>query len=141
MKTISVILILHLFLFLGCNKNNPTETYNELFGYYESSTFIEPGANDGGVNILASGGYLNINFTADFKFSAEMFIPENILSNYPSGITNYEGSYSVVNNTLKFNSSFIVDELIWEKENKILISKDVPLRGQPFKIVLYKNIK
>lgn len=141
MKTISIVLFLQIVLFWGCHKDNPIETNNELFGSYESSTFVEPGANDGGVNILASGGYLKISFKDDFSYSTKMFIPVNLSSNYSSGITTYEGSYSVINNTIKFNSSFIVDELIWDKENKILISKDVPARGQPFKIVLYKNIK
>ena len=141
MEKLSIVLLLQVILFWGCHKDNPTESDNELSGYYESSTFVEPGANDGGVNILASGGYLKISFKDDFSYSAEMFIPVNISSNYSSGITNYEGSYSVVNNTIKFNSSFIVDELVWEKENKVISSKDVPVRGQPFKIVLYKNIK
>jgi len=140
MRSLSLTLFIQIILFFGCN-NNPTESNDELFGLYEASTFIEPGANDGGVNILASGGYLKISFNGDLSFTAEMYIPENILNTYPNGITNYEGSYLVVKNTLKINSSFIVDELIWEKENKILISKDVSLRGQPFKIILYKNIK
>lgn len=140
MKTLSVILLLQIFLIFGCN-NNPTESNLELFGLYEASTFIEPGANDGGVNIISSGGYLKITFNNDFDFSAEMFIPENISSNYPNGNTTYEGSYSIINNTLNFGSSFIVEALIWEKENKILVSKEAPLRGQPFKIILYKNIK
>jgi len=135
MKKLSAILLLQIILFFGC-KDNSTESNDELFGLYEASTFIEPGANDGGVNILASGGYLKINFKNDFSFSAELFVPENLLSNYPSGIANYNGSYLILNNTLKLNSSFIVEELIWEKENKILVSKEVPLRGQPFKIIL-----
>jgi len=139
MKTVSIIL-LQIFLLFGCNDNS-IESNDELFGLYEASTFIEPGANDGGVNIIASGGYMKINFKNDFSFSAEIFIPEGILSNYSSGTTNYSGSYSIENNILKFNTSFIVDELIWEKGNKIFISKDVPLRGQPFEIILYKNIK
>ena len=134
-------LLLLFIVFVGCNNEQPTEINSDLFGLYEASTFIEPGANDGGVNIISSGGYLKISFDHDFSFSAEIFIPENISSNYPDGITNYSGSYSIENNTLKFNSSFIVDELIWEKGNKIFISKEVPLRGQPFKIILYKNTK
>ena len=140
MKKLSVMLLIQILLFFSC-KDNPTESNDVLFGFYEASTFIEPGANDGGINIIASGGYLKINFESDFSYSAELFIPENLLSNYPSGITNYESSYSIVNNNLEFNSSFIVDKLIWEKENNILISKDAPLRGQPFEIILYKNVK
>ena len=140
MKILSVILLLQLFLFFGCNDNS-IESNDTLFGLYEASTFLEPGGNDGGINIIASGGYLKINFKDDFSFYAELFIPENILSNYPTGLTSYEGSYSVVKDGLEFNSAFIVDKLIWEKENKILISKDAPFRGQPFKIILYKNIK
>ncbi len=139
MRTLSVIL-LQIFLLFGCNDNS-IESNDELFGLYEASTFIEPGSNDAGVNIIASGGYMKINFKNDFSFSAEMFIPEGILSNYSSGTSNYSGSYFIEDNVLKFKTSFILDELIWEKENKIVISKDVPLRGQPFKIILYKNIK
>ena len=34
-------------LFVGCNKENTTETAYDLFGLYESSTFIESGPSDG----------------------------------------------------------------------------------------------
>ena len=140
MKTLYVVLLLQLFLFFGCDDNS-IDLNDGLFGLYEASTFIEPGPLDGGVDIISSGGYLKISFNDDFRFSAEMFIPQYIGSNHPGEITNYNGSYTIVNNMLKFNPPFIVDELIWDKENKMFISKEAPLRGRPFKIILHKNIK
>src|SRR3989304_4732388 len=133
--------LLLLLMFIGCNKEQPTEINADLFGLYESSRFIEPGSNDGGVDIQSSGGYLRITLMDNYNFSAEMFIPDNIQSNYPKGHKSYEGEYSVEGDLIKFNSPFIVDGFKWNKENKQLKSLEVPPRGQPFEIILYKYLK
>lgn len=141
MKSLLNISILLSILFLGCNKENITEINSELFGSYESSAFTEPGSNDGGVNIQAAGGYLKITLNDNFNFSAELFIPDNISSNYPTCLTNYSGTFKVVNESIIFNSTFIISELLWKNDDKILITPEVPLRGQPFNIIMYKNIR
>ena len=126
--------------FVGCNNEQPTETNQDYFGLYESSTFIEPGSNDGGVDIQSLGGYLKISLKNNHNFTAELFIPEKALSNYPKGVTNYEGKYLLENNGIQFTSSFIVNKLVWNKSTKQLESSEVPSRGQPFKIVLDKYL-
>lgn len=134
-------LLLLLIAFVGCNNEQPTEIDSDLIGLYESSRFIEPGSNDGGVDIQSAGGYLRITLEDDFTFTSELFIPDNIQSNYPKGKTNYEGNYSVKDNLIEFTSSFIVESMKWNKETKQLESLEVPLRGQPFEIILYKYLR
>jgi len=125
MKSLVNISILLSILFFGCNKENITEINPELFGSYESSAFIEPGSSDGGVNIQAAGGYLKITLNEDFNFSAELLIPNSVSSNYPTGLTNYSGTFKVVNESIIFNSTFIISELLWKYEDKILITPEV----------------
>lgn len=141
MKSLVNISILLSILFLGCNKENITEINPELFCSYESSAFIEPGSSDGGVNIQAAGGYLKITLNEDFNFFAQLLIPNTVSSNYPPGLTNYSGTFKVVNEPIIFNSTFILSELLWKNEDKILITPEVSLRGQPLKIIMYKNIR
>jgi len=141
MKSLLNISILLSILFLGCNKENITEINPELFGSYESSAFTEPGSNDGGVNIQANGGYLKITLNEDFNYYAELLIPDNVSSNYPTGLTNYSGTFKLVNESIIFNSTFIISELLWKNDDKILITPEVSLRGQPLNIIMYKNIR
>lgn len=134
-------LLLLLIILIGCNNEQPTEINSDLFGLHESSRFIEPGQSDGGTDIQSSGGYLRIIFKDNYKFIAELFIPDNVQSNYPIGKTNYEGNYSVKDNLIEFTSSFIVESMKWNKETKQLESLEVPLRGQPFEIILNKYLR
>ena len=135
-------LLLLLFLFVGCNGEQPTETNQELFGLYKSSTFIEPGSSDGGVDIQSSGGYLNITLNDNYEFTAELYIPVSINSNYAEGLWNYEGKYSLKADTLEFTAQyFIAKYLRWNKQSKHLESFEVPPRGRPFKIILDKYLK
>jgi len=134
-------LLLLLVVFVGCNNEPPTEVSSDLFGLYESARFIEPGSSDGGVDIQSAGGYLRIYLKVNFTFTAELFIPDDIQSNYPKGRTNYQGNYSVKDNLIEFTSSFVVEKLKWNKKDKQLKSLQVSLRGQPFEIILYKYLK
>ena len=139
MYTLKKYLLLLLFLLIGCNNEQPTAPNQDLFGLYKSSTFIEPGPKDGGVDIQSSGGYLNISLKDNYEFSAELFIPDSINSSYAEGLWNYEGKYSLKSDTVEFNAhSFIVKYLSWDKQSKQLESYEVPSRGRPFKIVLDK---
>ena len=134
-------LLLLLVVFVGCNNEPPTEVSSDLFGLYESARFIEPGSSDGGVDIQSAGGYLRIYLKVNFTFTAELFIPDDIQSNYSKGRTNYQGNYSVKDNLIEFTSSFVVEKLKWNKKDKQLKSLQVSLRGQPFEIILYKYLK
>lgn len=126
-------------LYVGCSNEQPTETYQDLIGLYKSFTFIEPGSSDGGVDIQSSGGYLDIILKDNYKFTAELFIPDSINSNYGEGLWNYEGTYSIKSDTLEFNAQyFIIKYLNWDRQSKKLESFEVPPRGRPFKIILYK---
>ncbi len=134
-------LLLLLFIVFGCNNEQPTEIDTDLFGLYESSRLIEAGSTDGGVDIQSAGGFLRITLKENYTFTSELFIPENIQSNYPKGHSNYDGEYSTKDYFIEFTSPFIVNNLKWNKENKQLESLEVPLRGRPFEIVLYKYLR
>ena len=64
-----------------------------------------------------------------------------VSSNYPTGLTNYSGTFKLVNESIIFNSTFIISELLWKNDDKILITPEVSLRGQPLNIIMYKNIR
>lgn len=140
MQLLKFFLFLLLVIFSGCTDEKPTEPNQNLFGLYKSSTFIEPGSLDAGVDIQQSGGYINIILKENYEFMAEIFIPDSISSNYAEGLSNYEGNYSLKSDTLEFVAqSFILSFLNWHKEINQLQSFDAPPRGQPFKIILNKN--
>ena len=106
---------------------------------YKSSTFIEPGSLDGGIDINSYGGYIELTLKDNFEFSAEMFIPENINSNHAPGIRQYEGTYSLESDTLKLSHSISFEQNFkWSKQQRQLESVGVHLRG-PFKLILDKQ--
>lgn len=140
MQILKNLLFLLLVIFSGCADEKPTEPNQYLFGLYKSSTFIEPGSVDAGVDIQQLGGYINITLKENYNFIAEVFIPDSINSNYAEGLSNYEGKYSLKSDTLEFAAqSFILSSLNWHKEIDKLESFEAPPRGQPFKIILNKN--
>jgi hypothetical protein len=141
MSYVKMILLILLFFVTGCGNDQPVETYQDLFGTYESLTFIEPGSADGGIDILKAGGYLRIILNHNYEYSAELFIRENIQSNYAPGKHNYAGTYSVKDDIISFSSLYIVNQMKWERETKLLKSLEVPPRGRPFEIVLFKYLK
>lgn len=132
--------ILVIFLsFFGCDENNNNEYYTNLVGDYKATTFIEPGSNDGGTDILANGGYLNLTLYNDGKFYYEVFIPEGINLNYSSGKFTYKGEYTIKADTIILNDQPIfLTELIWDKMSDKLETKEVMWRG-PYKIIIEKN--
>ena len=140
MSRLKIFLFIFILAFIACNKEQSNEPISELPGMYESNRFIEPGSADGGVNILSSGGHLRITFDDDFIFHSELFIPQAAASNYPQGYTHYDGSFSIMDQTIKFDSAnFFLDSIRWEPESKKLETFEVSPRGQPFKIILYKS--
>ncbi len=142
MNSLKIFALAILIVFIACNKEQSSEPTSELYGTYESNRFIEPGSADGGVDILSSGGYLRIALDDNSKFQSELFIPQGVASNYPKGHTSYDGSFSIKDHTVIFDSAnFFLDSIRWEPQNKKLETFEVPPRGQPFKIILYKYIR
>ena len=138
----TVLILLAIVLLFGCKKEQPTEPVKSVSGYYESSRFIETGSADGGVDIQSSGGYFQLGLNENNDFTAELYIPEKVLSNYPKGISKYSGKYFINDDTVKFTSSnFILENIQWKKESGQLETFDVSLRGQPFKIVFNKYLR
>jgi len=131
-------LLFLLIIIIGCEKENPVDPIEELAGIYTSTSFVEPGAHDGGLDIQASGGYLIIEFNSNSNFAAEMFIPDTIDSNYPIGKTLFEGKYSLKNDSIIFNmGEFIIDHFMWNKGKNELMYELVS-RGY-FQIILQKQ--
>ena len=139
--TFKCFLILLIFL-IGCSDEKITNSSSDVFGLYESSRFVEPGSADGGIDIQTAGGYLTITLNDDYTFSSELYIPENIDSNYPKGRTEYHGKFIVSDEIVNFEEGdFIIKEIKWDKSTRQLITLEVPLRGQPFEIILYKYLR
>ena len=91
-----------LIIFMGCKNDQTTEYTQSLSGLYFSTTFIEPGAADGGIDLITAGGYLNIIFQDNSNFAADLFIPEKIGSNFSSGNTQFLGKYIIKADTVFF---------------------------------------
>jgi hypothetical protein len=114
--------LLSLFIIiLGCENENPIDPIQELEGTYKSTTFIEPGSHDGGIDIHAAGGFLTIEFKNNSNFTAERFIPDTLDSNYPGGKILFEGAYSLKNDSIMFNlGEFFIDHLVWNTDKNEL---------------------
>ena len=138
-KILLLVLILICLLFVySCKDEQPVVSGDELPGLYISSTFIEPGSLDGGIDIIACGGYIELTLKDNFEYSAEMFIPENIYSNHAPGTRQYEGTYALKSDTLKLSHSIsFAQNFKWSKQERRLESFGVYLRG-PFKLILDK---
>ncbi len=140
MKIVKKFILIIPILFFACDDGQISESNNSLFGNYESSTFIEPGPSDGGVNILESGGYVKVRLYDGFTFAAEIFIPDSAESNFPKGLWSYEGDFLLKKDTINFMPGNFIFEQLSRKENvNQLETYDVPMRGRPFKIILTKN--
>lgn len=140
MKYKKLFIVILLFFFFGCNDDNNNDYYTNLVGDYKATTFIEPGSDDSGVDILKNGGYLYLTLYNDSKFYYEVFIPEGINSNYSSGKFVYTGDYTVKEDTIFLNDEPIFwTDLIWNKTLNKLETKDIQSR-EPYKIILVKNI-
>ncbi len=125
---------------LGCDNDNNNEYYSNLIGDYEATTFVEPGASDQGVDILANGGYLHLTLYNNAQFSLEMFIPNNINSNYSTDEKwFFNSNYTIKADSIYFNQlshPFPNSILVWHKIINKLETMDVEPRGKPFKIIL-----
>ncbi|GAB6282128.1 MAG: hypothetical protein STSR0008_08720 [Ignavibacterium sp.] len=139
MKFRKLFIVILLSFFFGCDDDNNNGYYSNLVGDYKATTFIEPGSNDAGADILQNGGYLYLTLYNDSKFYYEVFIPEKINSNYAPGKFTYKGDYTVKEDTISLNDGpiFLAD-LIWNKTLNKLETRDFQSWG-PYKIILEKN--
>jgi len=81
-----------------------------LSGLFKATTFTEPGIKDTGVDILAHGGILTIQFNENSTVSGKLLIPANIESNYSPIDTNFSGSYTLNGDTIRFhNTNAVLD--------------------------------
>jgi len=126
----------------SCNEDPITYNIRNLIGFYKATTFTEPGSHDGGVDILANGGELTVQFTENYTVSGHLFIPDSIESNYPPMDTNYSGIFTIDNDIVRFkNTHYILNEpqLYFIVKNGRLETEEVIGRGATFKIILEKQ--
>lgn len=97
--------------------------------------FYEPGQLDGGVDIQSKGGYIKLILKSNKTYSAEIFIPEISLSNYPAGLQIQEGKFEFKQDTLKFVEPFLIPYLFCDK-NKVKLIYIQSFR--PYEIVFVK---
>ena len=108
-----LLLLLLIFVF-GCEKENTVDPAEGINGIFRSTSFIEAGAHDGGVDIHAAGGYVIIEFENNFHFTAEIYIPDSTEANFAPGKILYEGKYTFKNDSIIFNESeFFIDHLVF----------------------------
>lgn len=87
-----------------CNNDSVTDV-ERITGFYEATTFTEPGRHDGGVDILANGGMLTARLSSNFEVEGRLLIPENIESNFSPADTNYTGLFDLDDDTVRFKDT------------------------------------
>jgi len=141
-------LIFYLFLILSslviiyCNDDSLSVSDNSLSGLFKATTFVEPGINDTGVDILANNGILTVQFDENFTASGHLLIPKNIGSNYSSVDTNYSGTYTINGDTVRFqNTNEVLNnpDVYFIKRDSNLETPDYQGRWALFKIILKKQ--
>lgn len=123
-------------LFLSCQIH---ETENRESNYV-ASIFIEPGPNDGGVDLLSGGGSLTLTLKEYNEFISKLVIPVGVFSSYPTGETIYTGTYKMSDTRIEFEAStYFLESIKIEKSGELLVNEDVPPRGRPFQLVLNRK--
>jgi hypothetical protein len=83
----------------GCERRSPEgETARPaspeiVAGVYTSTTFIEPGQNDAGVDVHAAGGFSNLTLTTNFGVEGKLVIPPGTGSNYDGTNLSFLGTW------------------------------------------------
>jgi hypothetical protein len=131
MTTVKKMLLIGMFFFLGCSKEQTSEpTNDDLAGYYVSNTFTLPDAADRSIDVQAAGGFIQMTLTEKNEYSSTVNIPQSVPTVIGSGITKtYSGVFSLANDTIKLDSSgFIISAMKWSEGNNSLESIS-PVRG------------
>ena len=145
MKVIVSFLKLSLLFFLGlaCSDDPvSSENNSQLKGTYGATTFIEPGSADGGIDILENGGELTMEFRDNYFVEGRLMIPDNIGSNFSPVDTNYSGSYSLNEDTIRFsNTTDLLDSptIYFLLRDSSLETPDYEGRLSLLKIILEKQ--
>ncbi len=136
MRALRWVLICAVFLLSSCEV--PTES-SALTGYYESITFREPGQADGGVDILAKGGFIQLRLRADAAVKGRVFVPPNIGTGYGKIDQRFSGSYGVTGDTLRVTGTGTLIDVRWLIKGDKLETPNLPGHGASFKIILAKR--
>ena len=124
---------------ISCNDDSITNA-ERIAGFYEAIVFTEPGAHDGGVNILANGGVLTARLFSDFKVEGRLVIPEDIDSNFAPQDINYCGTFTVNVDTIRFvGAETLLDQFPFIIKETRLETPDMTGRMALFKIILDKR--
>ncbi len=137
-----IILIAILTTFCSDNRTDPPEPDPDavkVAGIYEAVQFWVSGDNDVTVDVLAIGGSLRLELFLEFKVDGWWIIPEywNLVRSGFEGT--YEGSYQIVDDSLKLKGvkNFLIS-------NEFIIKKDTleykRLRGFAPTIVVLKKV-
>lgn len=128
---------------ISCSDDSVTDyDVTNLSGLFKAITFIEPGTNDSGVNILANNGKLTVQFGENLSASGQLLIPDNIESNYSPIDTNFAGSYILNGDTIRFkNTNVVLDNpnVYFINKGSTLETPDYQGRWALFKIILEKQ--
>ncbi len=108
-------------------------------GFYKSTTWVEPGAGDGGVDVLALGGFIEVHLYPNMKMEGRVFIPPNRVANYFELDAHVEGTYAVSGDTVHFNVEYLPDKARWLADQNKIETFEAPPRGRPYKIILAKQ--
>ncbi len=122
LKFILIIAVAFLTAYCSDNGNDPVEPDPDavrVAGKYEAVEFIIIGDNDAGVDVLETGGFINIELFLNFKVGGMWSVP--VSQNYRNGFdtTDFSGIYEVNGDSLKLKD---LNNLVGLKE--YLIKKD-----------------
>ena len=130
-------------IIISCSDDSVTKVDDKsLTGLYKATTFIDPGSNDAGVDILANNGILTVQFVNNFTAFGQFVIPGNISSNYSPIDTNYSGNYTIKDDTVRFSNTIgVLDnpDVYFIINDATLETPDYQGRWALFKIILTKQ--
>jgi len=115
-----------LLILLGCTDNSnepvtPSLTVDMVKGNYSTIVFNLT-ENTTLTDILAAGGFININLLSDRTTTGQFFIPKVISGDSSDTNLNLEGTFSIINDSVEFqqNADTFIRDIKWAfKENKL----------------------
>lgn len=126
----SILVLLSFLFFAACSEDNTNEPEinlgDNVFGKYSTTTFTLTKDNDQPIDMFELGSYVNIELHSDNTCTGVFFVPDTMgLS--PDGEQSYDlqGTFSVENDTLKFNQNAdtFIRNIKWKATNLSLIGK------------------
>ncbi len=136
MRTLGLVLTCAVVLLSSCELPSASSA---LTGYYESTTLQGIAQADGGVDILAKGGFIRLRLRADSAVRDHLFVPPNIGSSHGKLDQRFSGSYLVRGDTLHVTGTGTLIDRPWLIEGDKLETPNLPGHGAAFKIILAKR--